>query len=124
MSENKPVLDPETIEKLRSLNRPGKKYLVAELGELFFQDSPALLDTASEALASKDFEVLYKAVHRLKGSALYRGGTELGDLCQRIMAAARAEDSEGLAAEIQKLRPAYDRLSEALNQEIEQGLPG
>lgn len=114
-----PILDPETIGKLRSLNQPGKRDLVDELSELFFNDSPALLETAGSALASEDYDGLYKAVHRLKGSALYIGGAELGGLCQELMAAARDENKALLQEKIPELKPAYERLSEALKKEIQ-----
>ncbi len=121
MAETSPVLDPETIGKLRALNRPGKRDLVEELSELFFADSPSLLAAAHGCLEKKDFEGLYKAVHRLKGSALYIGGSELGELCQRIMASAKAMDDTSIAGEMEELEPAYNRLSEALKTEITAG---
>lgn len=114
-----PILDMETIEKLRSLNQPGKRDLVDELSELFFNDSPSLLETAASSLSSEDYDGLYKAVHRLKGSALYIGGAELGALCQKIMSAAREQDRAALSERIPELQPAYQRLSEALKKEIQ-----
>ena len=104
MSESVPVLDQETIAKLRSLNRPGKTDLVAELSELFFKDSPSLLETAQSCLESKDYDNLYNAVHRLKGSALYIGGAELGALCQQIMAAAKDQDAGTLEEQMKELK--------------------
>lgn len=119
MSDTPPVLDSDTIGKLRSLNQPGKMDLVAELSELFFKDSPDLLEKASSSLESRDFDGLYKAVHRLKGSALYIGGTELGQLCQDIMASAKEQDSDALAEQMKELGPTYNRLAEALKEEIQ-----
>ena len=115
------MLDSDTIGKLRALNRPGKKDLVEELSELFFSDSPALLDTAQGCLESQDYDGLYKAIHRLKGSALYIGGAQLGELCQKIMASAKAEDENALSSEMQDLKPAYDRLAQALKSETSGG---
>ncbi|MCB1166179.1 MAG: Hpt domain-containing protein [Leptospiraceae bacterium] len=118
MAEATPILDSETIEKLRSLNQPGKKDLVEELAELFFKDSPALIERTQSEIQQQSFEEVYKAVHRLKGSALYLGGSELGGLCQKMMAAAKEEDLGSLQSLGPELQAAYQRLKTALEGQI------
>jgi CheY-like chemotaxis protein/HPt (histidine-containing phosphotransfer) domain-containing protein len=78
--------------------------IVAELIGTFFQEAPALLETAKAGIEARDSDTLQRAAHTLKSNAATFGATSLADLCRELEVKGKAGEIEGaerLVARIQ-----------------------
>ncbi len=79
------VLD---LEELRQ-RLDNDEELVAEIVELFLDDTPRQIAALEDALARADGEVVRERAHTLKGTAANMGATELRETAGRMEEAAR-----------------------------------
>jgi HPt (histidine-containing phosphotransfer) domain-containing protein len=83
------VLDMTVVDELLSLSDDGDPELLLDLIRLFLEDGPAKVDALARGLANKDFEMMERAAHSLKGSAGNLGARLLQHTCERMMLASR-----------------------------------
>jgi len=69
----------------------GDADLLAELAELFRDDSIRLVDRIRQPVMRKDSEELDKAAHGLKGSVLNFGAKTLADVAQAVNGQAKGD---------------------------------
>lgn len=79
-----PVLDQQSLARLRQLQQPGQPDPVAEIIDLFLQDLPRRMQLISDALSRQDAAALKSAAHSLKGSARNLGAARLAALCAEL----------------------------------------
>jgi CheY-like chemotaxis protein len=108
-------LDENILRGLRDLRMEGEPDPIAELVELFLQDTPARLSRVEVAFQSGNFSELESAAHSLKGSAGNLGATRLASLCAELVQAARQRRTPE-AALVQKLRSEFERVIPLLHQ--------
>jgi PAS domain S-box-containing protein len=94
--EYPPLLEPRTIEELRS----GDPALLTELVDLFCSHAPSLLQTMTEAAAAGDGSRLRLAAHSLKGAAANLGARALTVACAALEAKGQGGSVERAGAEL------------------------
>ncbi len=77
----------------------GDEDLLAELCQIFLQESPKLLEKLERAVTAGDFETVVKTAHSLKGEASYLGAARASQAARQIEQLGRA----GNQAEVTKI---------------------
>lgn len=107
-------LDFEALDGLRELRTPGEPDPLAELIDLFLEDTPPRLAKLQESFQAGDAAEVERAAHSLKGSAGNLGAKSLSEVCLIIMTTARegrlpeAGLVERAAFEFRRLKPALE----------------
>jgi len=70
------------------LRVPGQPDPVAEIIDLFLQQTPDLLQSLKEAFGEKDLESVGTTAHMLKGSCANLGAEQLAEWCSELEAMA------------------------------------
>ena len=76
----------------------------------FREQQESLLSPVKQALDEIDMPAIKAAAHRLKGAARTIGAVGLGDVCERMEAAAKAGDN----SQFREMRQAFFREAERL----------
>ena len=79
---------------LDELNEVGGPELIRELVELFFAETPGLINDLETAMASGDWESMGRVAHTLKSSSYYLGALLLSDIGRLIEATAASGSPE------------------------------
>lgn len=66
---NPAIIDPESIENLRSLNPGDNDEFLREIVEIFLEDTPKRLDELTDCLGTQDVRRFTRAAHSIKGSS-------------------------------------------------------
>ena len=82
--ENQMIIDPAAFLVLRQLRRPDKPDPVAELIDLFVQETPLRLHQMRTAVTQYNAEALATAAHSLRGCASSIGAVRLANLCEKL----------------------------------------
>ncbi|MBI3696471.1 MAG: Hpt domain-containing protein [Acidobacteria bacterium] len=112
-------VDGEILNLAAALDRMGgDTQLLEEVGRLFLETTPKLLDQIRRAVAGGNWSGLERAAHTLKGSAQNFGATAAVEAASRLEQMGRAGDRRGidkalaaLETEIQRLEPALVALA-------------
>ena len=113
-----PLIDADALENLRSLRMEGEPDPLAELVNLFLNDTPKRLDLIHAALKKAVASDLEAAAHSLKGSASNLGACSIADSCARIMQHARANDFAPIPTIVQSLEADFVKVKLALLEEL------
>jgi HPt (histidine-containing phosphotransfer) domain-containing protein len=108
-----PPIDPAALANLRTIGG-GDDAFVAEIVQMFREDTPPHLDELDKFAVSGDAVHLAKAAHGLKGSASNFGAAHFRTLTERIEHLAKAGDLAAAPAAIAALRTEYARVIAAL----------
>jgi PAS domain S-box-containing protein len=79
-----PALDQDALQVLRELTTEDGRSALAEMIDMFGQQTPSQLEEISLALTRYDAAAAEIAAHSLKGSAKTMGATRLAELCAAI----------------------------------------
>jgi len=109
-----PPIDPAALANLRTIGG-GDASFVAEIVQMFREDTPPNLDALDQAASAGDAVRLAKVAHGLKGSASNFGAHHFRTLTERIEALAKAADLAPAPAAIADLRAEYARVIAALD---------
>lgn len=109
-------LDQNTIGLLREDGS-----LLRELRDLFDTETRDQLDAMVHARARGQATPVSQAAHRLKGTAVTLGATEMQQLCIEIEQLANAGALNEIQAVIERLRTECDRVSCALDEALNVG---
>jgi len=90
--------------------------LLSELRDLFLTEAPSQLDTMTQARGRGDADLIARAAHRLKGTAVTFGAKNMQQLCLDIEKLAGAGSLSDVEALIERLRVECDQVSRALDQ--------
>jgi HPt (histidine-containing phosphotransfer) domain-containing protein len=112
-----PILDPKSIELLRTLdaNSPGA---MAELLRMFVADAPSLLSRIEIAHAGRDTDALRQSAHYLRSSALAVGASALAEAAHSVEHLAAGDGDDRADALLHGLRAALRDAILALLQQI------
>lgn len=77
-------LDRERLDLMRELGEPGEPDPVAELVEVFENQTQQLISTLETGRAKGDHETIRKAAHSLKGSSGNLGAMRLAELSRLL----------------------------------------
>jgi HPt (histidine-containing phosphotransfer) domain-containing protein len=110
-------IDPAALANLRTIGG-GDDAFVAEIVQMFREDTPPHLDELDKYAAAGDAVHLAKVAHGLKGSASNFGAAHFRTLTERIEQLAKSGDLATATAAITDLRAEYARVIAALNAAI------
>ena len=113
-----PLIDADALENLRSLRMEGEPDPLAELVNLFLNDTPKRLDLIRTALQNAVASDLEAAAHSLKGSASNLGACSIASSCARIMQLARTNDFGPVPAILHSLEQDFAKVKQALLEEL------
>jgi two-component system, sensor histidine kinase and response regulator len=86
--EPREAIDGHALERIRTLNVPGKPDLLERLAAVYASSSATLVDVLRRAALTGDATALRQAAHGLKSSSHNVGAIELAKLCQEVELAA------------------------------------
>ncbi|MGZ7081043.1 MAG: response regulator, partial [Thermoanaerobaculia bacterium] len=112
-AEERPVLDPEVVENLRSLD-DGSGTFLAEVATLFLEDTPPRIEAIRIAVERNDATAMADQAHTLKSSAANVGATELRELCIAFEQIGSRGNVAGAAEKFRDLAAMYARTADAL----------
>ena len=116
-----PLLAPEAIANLRSINPDDDGSFLGQLVDLFLADTPQRIAEMETALAQHRGADLGHLAHAVKGSAANFGATRLVALCFELEQLGKSnqldsarEKLAALGAEFVRTRPALEELKSRL----------
>ena len=92
-----PVLDSDTLEKLRALRdsgTQGAEAVISDLCQIFSRDAAMHLEILRKAAATNDFKLAFDTAHALKGASYSVGAKRVAAACIAIEEQARSADSD------------------------------
>lgn len=105
-----PIIDPDAIENLRSLNPDDNDEFLREIVGIFLEDTPKRLSELEECLAKQDVRSFTRAAHSIKGSSANVGAAYLRSAAERLEHKSNAEGLSDVTAQISEVR---ERFAEA-----------
>jgi len=100
------LLDSYALERLEAAL--GGPEAIAELAQLFLEQTPALLEDLSQAIGSRDSQAVFQTAHRIKGSAGTVAAVGVAAICTELEAAGDARDLERAGALHARLEEVFD----------------
>ncbi len=117
-------IDASVLAELAAVEgAPGQPNLLAELLEVFLQDTPLRLTIARAALEGGDGDGLRRGAHALKGSSAALGLMHLRDLCATLEDQGRAGSLAEARGTLVAVQAELERLKPWLRAELWQGSP-
>ncbi len=107
-------LDERVLDSIRSLQRPGRPDLFAQVVEVYLRDTPGLIAAIKKAVASGDTNSLTDAAHSLKSSSAHAGATRLGDLAKELEGRGKADRLDGAESVVADVERTYAAVRLAL----------
>lgn len=98
-----PVIDPQAIENLRSLNPDDNDEFLREITGIFLEDTPLRIAELEQSLAAGDTAKFTRAAHSIKGSSANLGAMALRAVAEKLEHQSRTDGLAGavpLVAEI------------------------
>ena len=114
---DRPNIDPAALAVLRQLRRPDRPDPVAELIDLFVQDTPKRLKEMHDAAAQHDATALAAAAHNLRGCASSIGAVKIASLCKRLEEHAERRTLKTSSALLKEIEAEFDRARQSLESE-------
>ena len=108
------VLDPSTIQQLKSLRRPNGPDIFGQLAEQFITSSTQLLSTLETAVSESDGDTIRRSAHSLKSSSASIGAADLSEQFRRLETAGLEGRSEDAAHMLGEIRGKLDTIYRAL----------
>jgi len=100
---DEPLIDKQTIERLKAMAVGDDTSFVKNIFELFLKQMDNLHADMSNFFSEDNSDGLYKASHKLKGSALNIGAKRLSEVCRIIEEKGKLADLTGMNELLQKL---------------------
>lgn len=109
------VIDPQTIENLRSLNPGDQDEFLREIAGIFCEDTPLRLAELDQSLATGDIARFTRAAHSIKGSSANLGAVALRALAEKLEHQSRTTGLVGANLLVEQIKLEFDRAQAALN---------
>jgi HPt (histidine-containing phosphotransfer) domain-containing protein len=113
-----PVIDPQAIENLRSLNPGDNDEFLRKLTLIFLEDTPQRIVDLEESLAAADPSRFTRAAHSIKGSASNMGAMLLRDAAEKLEMHSRKEGLTAVVEMIGTIRQEFARAKAGLEEII------
>lgn len=113
------TLDVKTLDSIRALQRLGKPDILEKVIDLYFSETPKLLQVMREAVAKGDTEGLRKSAHTLKSSSANIGAQALAALCKELEEMGRINSIENAATVFSEVESEYKKVCAALTRELQ-----
>ena len=112
-------MDLSIIQGLRDLREPGQADPLAQLVELFLQDSKPRLEQLEKAIRSNDASQIITIAHTLKGSASNLGARKLASYYTTLEKQAKAGDLTAAISLLEALKGEFRNVQTVLYAEVE-----
>ncbi|UKP00327.1 response regulator [Nostoc sp. UHCC 0870] len=114
------VIDQKTMEGLRKMAGNEANVLIAELIQIYLEDTPVQIQTIQQALASGERDKLKKAAHALRSPSVSLGALNLGKICATLETTANEQTLEQLSRLVDQLESEYNNVINALQRLLEE----
>lgn len=104
--ETSSEIDPQALQKIRDLQRPGQESVVVRIIDAYLSSSPPLVDELNRALDGGDEQTAQRSAHTLKSSSAVLGAAKLAAICNQIETLAREDN----LAEVRQLMSRFNAL--------------
>lgn len=104
-----PVIDPEAIEGLRSLDSDNGGAFLTEIIGIFLEDTPQRIAELEQSLAAGDTTKFARAAHSIKGSSSNLGAIALRAVAENLEQRVRKQGLAGTASLIAALKTEFER---------------
>jgi PAS domain S-box-containing protein len=115
---DEPLLDSAALDNLRALRMEGEPDPLAELVQLFINDTPGRIAQIQAALKKCAAHDLEAAAHSLKGSASNLGARTIAAACGRIMQHARNNEFAPATNLLKSVEADFAKVKDALLEEV------
>ena len=105
---------PVNLRRLREATM-GDEEFMAELIDIYLDDSPAQIRVLRHAIEGREREVAASAAHRLKGSSGNLGADSLAALCRRVEESGRENRVEEMPGLLKDIEGEFSRVKEYLS---------
>jgi HPt (histidine-containing phosphotransfer) domain-containing protein len=109
------VVDPQVLETLRQLDKPGQPSFLGEMIQIFFDDMPPRLRQLRQALDVGDVAEVTQLAHTIKGSCGNFGAECLQTVCRHLEILGRAGELGRAPELVQRIESEYERVHQALS---------
>ncbi len=114
-----PILDLQTLENLRVLQKPEKPDIVLTVIEKYFLRFDEKCQNILQGLANHDHGLIVDAAHFLKSSSATLGAAALAEICCTLEKQGRDENSELSEKNIDEFKRISDQTRVALENQLE-----
>jgi CheY-like chemotaxis protein len=114
-----PPIDMAVLESLQEIQVPGEPNLLLELIDMFVKETPIKLDNLRNELQKKDFDLVRRIAHNLKGSSGSLGANPMMKVCGEIEQRCKNKAFEGIEVLLVQLEMEFMRAEYALLRERE-----
>ena len=104
-----PVIDPQAIENLRSLNPGDNDEFLREIAGIFLEDTPLRIAELEQSYAAGDVAKFTRAAHSIKGSSANLGAMALRSVAERLEHQARTDGVASGAHYISEIKAEFAR---------------
>jgi PAS domain S-box-containing protein len=108
------ALDPEVVEQLRLLSDAGQPSVLAEIIQLFLEDTPERMRALREAVLAEDTAARCEIAHSLKGSSANLGARIMVLLCRQFEALDPGTALPEVTRTLERLEREYARVCREL----------
>ena len=116
--ETEPLLEQETLERIRALQRPGKPNVLGKIINIYLQNSPGLIKTVRESVEQGDGVALSEAAHALKSSSANLGAVRMASVCKKLEDMGREGRIDMAKNLIDRIESEYKSAGSALADEL------
>ena len=104
---------PVNVQRIREATM-GDEEFMAELIDIFLDDSPTQIRALRDAIESREGEAAASTAHRLKGSSGNLGADYLAALCRRVEESGRENRVEEMPGLLRDIEREFSRVKEYL----------
>ncbi len=95
-NDQQTLLDPAAIQRLMDIGKQTDPGFLQQVLDMFMRQAPECIDEIRAALEAGDFNAMWKAAHKLKGTSLNIGALRLSEICREIEKKGRNLETAGL----------------------------
>ena len=118
-----PVLDRQALDRIRSMQQQGGPDILATVIELYLDGSRDQVQKIRDSVAASDTKGVCEAAHTLKSSSANLGALGLSSIAKQLELTRRESDSGMLRPLTEDLVTEYERVVEALREELQRKEP-
>ncbi|MBD2301158.1 response regulator [Nostoc sp. FACHB-190] len=104
------VIDLSFLQELKNMAGSDGENLVAELIQVYLEDTPMRIQIIQEAMKVGDRIKLQKAAHALRSPSVSIGAVNLGDICETLENSALDQSLEQISVLVQQLEREYKKV--------------
>ena len=104
------VLDPQALDRIRALQRPGAPNILKKVITLFLAEAPKLFEALRDAVAQSDCAAMQRAAHICKSSSANLGALKFAGLCEEMEHDAHAGSNEQSQTRLGLIEVEYEKM--------------